>query len=406
MHSIIPIIIILTIAISYWLIEFYKHQKHIYSIPIRIHINGTRGKSSITRLVGAGLRAGNIKTYTKVTGTYPRLILEDGSESMIYRRGGANIIEQKHIVKFAADNQAQALIIECMALDPTFQWITENQMIHATISVISNVRPDHLEIMGPTVIDVGKALSNTIPKNGVLFTSEKQHYKLLKDVCDKRKSQIVLSEESDITEDIMNKFDYIEHKENVALALDICAHLGVNREIALHGMYKAIPDEGVLRYYKINEINTAITLFNALAANDPQSSLMIWEKLKSDGRLSGNKGILINTRADRLDRAKQLVEMTAEFLINEIEYLFLIGESCQFVERIAIDNKIPRNKIFNIGLVDPQDVYKQIVNVCSGISTIVAVGNMGSIGAPTIEYFKEQSIKNNIETIENNLRHL
>ncbi len=393
MHSIFPIVIIISVALTYWLIEYIKHQKNIYSIPIRIHINGTRGKSSITRLVGAGLRAGGIKTYTKVTGTYPRLILEDGSESLIYRRGAANIIEQKHIVKFAADSNAQALIIECMALDPTYQWITENQMVHATISVISNVRPDHLDVMGPTVIDVGKALGNTIPQNGVLFTSEKQHFQLLKNICDKRKSKIVLSEESKISKDEILGFDYIEHRENVALALDICSHLGIDKATALKGMYRAIPDEGVLRYYNVKEYNKEITLFNALAANDPQSSLMIWEKLKVDNRLIGSKGLLINTRQDRLDRARQLVEMAAEFLVNEIEYLFLIGQSCKFVERIALDSKIPENKIFNIGYDTPENVYKQIFNVCNELTSIVAVGNMGCIGAPTVEYFKSKVSK-------------
>lgn len=396
MHSIIPIVIILLITLTYWIVEFIKHQKNIYSIPIRIHINGTRGKSSITRLVGAGLRAGGIKTYTKVTGTYPRLILDDGCESLIYRRGGANIIEQKHIVEYAANNKADALIIECMALDPTFQWITENQMVHATISVISNVRPDHLDVMGPTVIDVGKALGNTIPKNGVLFTSEKQHFGLLKDVCDKRKSRIVLSDEIKISDDEMLGFDYIEHRENVALALDICMHLGIDRNKALKAMYRAIPDEGVLRFYKVKENNKELTLYNALAANDPQSSLMIWEKLKSDKRLIGAKGLLINTRQDRLDRARQLVEMAADHLVNEIDYLFLIGQSCKFVERIALDRNIPENKIINIGFETPENVYKQIINACNNeVTSIVAVGNMGSIGAPTVEYFKSKVMVNN-----------
>ena len=72
------LIVIVTLGlIVYGIREFQKHQTNIYSIPIRIHVNGTRGKSSVTRLIGAGLREGNIKTITKVTGTFPRLILEN-----------------------------------------------------------------------------------------------------------------------------------------------------------------------------------------------------------------------------------------------------------------------------------------------------------------------------------------
>ena len=86
----------------YGIIEFALHQKRIYSIPIRIHVNGTRGKSSVTRLIGAALRQGGFKTITKVTGTYPRLILEDGTETNIYRKTEANIIEQLSVIKLAS----------------------------------------------------------------------------------------------------------------------------------------------------------------------------------------------------------------------------------------------------------------------------------------------------------------
>ena len=94
MYSFYVLLTITITIIIYGLIEFAKHKKRIYSIPIRIHINGTRGKSSVTRLIGAGLRAGGISTITKVTGTFPRLILENGEEVNIYRKEQPNIIEQ------------------------------------------------------------------------------------------------------------------------------------------------------------------------------------------------------------------------------------------------------------------------------------------------------------------------
>ena len=60
MYSFYILLIMIIVAAIIGLIEYVRHQKRIYSIPIRIHINGTRGKSSVTRLVGAGLRAGGI----------------------------------------------------------------------------------------------------------------------------------------------------------------------------------------------------------------------------------------------------------------------------------------------------------------------------------------------------------
>jgi len=127
MHSFYTLLVIIIIASVVGVVEYFRHQKRIYSIPIRIHVNGTRGKSSVTRLIGAALRAGGISNITKVTGTFPRLIIEDGSETYIHRKASANIIEQLSIVKFAASRKVQALVMECMALQPQYQTITEKK---------------------------------------------------------------------------------------------------------------------------------------------------------------------------------------------------------------------------------------------------------------------------------------
>ena len=52
----------------------------------------------------------------------------------------------------------------------------------------------------------------------------------------------------------MKPFGYIEHRENVALALAVCQHVGVERNVALKGMYAAIPDAGVLRAFTIEAL--------------------------------------------------------------------------------------------------------------------------------------------------------
>ncbi len=71
------------------LAETYFHQRHLAAIPIRIHVNGTRGKSSVVRLIAGGLRESGIATCAKTTGTRARMILPDASEYPIFRPGGA-----------------------------------------------------------------------------------------------------------------------------------------------------------------------------------------------------------------------------------------------------------------------------------------------------------------------------
>ena len=392
MYVFTVLLVVLIILSLYGLIEFYFHQKRIHSIPIRVHINGTRGKSSVTRLIGAALRESGIKTITKVTGTYPRLILEDGSEVGIYRKAGANIIEQLSITRFASKRNAQAIVMECMAVQPQYQWITENKMLHSTLAVITNVRLDHIDVMGYSLPEIATALGNTIPKNQYLLTAEKIVFNKLKEIADKRNCKIQLAEPDLVTEEEMKEFSYIEHKENVALALAVSLHLGIERKTALNGMYKAIPDAGALKLSSVNAFNKKINFYNAFAANDPQSTLMIWEKLRAENELRGIKMILLNTRQDRLDRAKQLTAMVGHELKNQFDNLILIGQSSEIVEELSVSNGVQRNKIINLGWTEPEAVFEAILAYTTEQSTVVAVGNMGGMGGKVADFFENRSV--------------
>jgi poly-gamma-glutamate synthase PgsB/CapB len=392
MYVFTVLLILFLIVSVFGLIEYYLHQKRIFSIPIRIHVNGTRGKSSVTRLIGAALREGGIKTITKVTGTYPRLILENGSEVGIYRKSGANIIEQLSIIRFASRRKAQAIVMECMAVQPQYQWITETKMLHSTLGVITNVRLDHIDVMGYTLPEIAVALGNTIPKNQRLITAEKVVFNKLRELAEKRNCKIQLADENLVTDEEMKGFGYIEHKENVSLALAVCIHSGIDRKVALNGMYKAIPDAGALKLARVNVFQKKINFFNGFAANDPQSSLMIWKKIKQEIGIRGARIILLNTRQDRLDRAKQLTGMLGSELRDQFDYLILIGQSCENVEEMAVSSGVKRNKIINLGWTEPEAVFEAVLACTIDESTIVAIGNMGGMGGNVADFFENRSV--------------
>jgi poly-gamma-glutamate synthase PgsB/CapB len=387
MYSLLIISIILIFLVQYGIIEYIRHQKLVYKIPIRIHVNGTRGKSSVARLIGAGLRAGNINTITKVTGTYPRLILNDGNEVNIRRKEKANIIEQLKIVDYAVKHSAKALVIECMAIQPIYQNITEQKMVHATIGVITNVRLDHLDLMGPGLTDVAQAISYTIPANQHFFTAENRIYEFLENKAKSKKCISIQSDENDVTNEEMMGFSYIEHKENVALALAVCEHLGVDRQTALNGMYTAIPDEGVLTKTVINKYDKKVTFYNAFAANDPESSLMIWNNVLEITAPGDLKIVMLNTREDRLDRARQLNEMIGYSI--SMDLLTLIGQRSEVVEGMALKNNIPKEKVLNIGWTTAEEVFEKVMARIPERATIVAIGNMGGMGADVVKYFEK-----------------
>lgn len=391
MYSFYILLSIVFIAAVYGVIEYRLHQKRIYSIPIRIHINGTRGKSSVTRLIGAGLRAGGIANITKVTGTFPRLIIEDGTETYIHRKSSANILEQLSIVRFAASRKVKALVMECMALQPQYQTITEYHMIHSNINVMTNIRIDHTDVMGHTLDEIADTLGRTIPKNEHLFTSENVIPGTLKKMADKRNTISHFVDPQSVSHDEMKGFRYIEHRENVALALAICEHLNIDRKTALKGMYDAIPDAGVLMAYRVEVFRKNLVFYNAFAANDPDSTLIVWQKIRDEIGFEGTRIVLLNTRQDRLYRAQQLAEMAGRKIGDEMDYLVLIGQSTEVVEHMATGYGVPKKKILNLGWTTPDKVFEKILSVTEKMSTTVAIGNMGGMGAGTVDYFEHRS---------------
>ena len=180
-----------------------------------VHVNGTRGKSTVCRLIEAGLRAGGLRVFCKTTGTDPMTIDVSGNEEPLHRRGKANIKEQVGILRRAAAQNAEVLVIECMALQPEYQRCAQHRILQADVGVITNVRHDHADVMGDSLPEIADTLSNTIPKGGVLFTADEAMADRLKNHAEALGSRFVLARPAGDEPD----FDFAE---NISLALAVC----------------------------------------------------------------------------------------------------------------------------------------------------------------------------------------
>ena len=196
-----------------------------------------------------------------------------------------------------------------MAVDPNLQELNQRKLIRSNVGVITNVRADHVEEMGPTLEDIARSLSRSMPAGGACFTAEREYLAVLADEAWRRNCTLVPVDPDGVTDAEMAGFDWVTFKENVALALAVAAHAGVPRDQALCGMYAAPPDPGVLRVERRWFGATELQAVNLFAANDPTSTLMNIELLDLADR---DVQVVINCRPDRVERNAQMGEIVAQ----------------------------------------------------------------------------------------------
>ncbi len=305
--------------------EDRDHKRCLRGIGVRVLVNGIRGKSSTTRLVAAGLRADFANTVcAKTTGTAARFIYPNGHETPIERKHGiVNVIEQVAVVRQAAELRASHLVMECMAVDPELQRLNQEKLVRSTIGVITNVRMDHVDEMGPTLRDIARALSGGIPIGGICVTAEDRVHRVLIREAAARNCELIIVDPESVSDAEMKPFPYLTFKGNVACALKVAELCGVPRELALASMYDAQPDPGVLSVDLVagNDGNV-FRAANLFAANDPESTVENLNMLRDRGMVRGKLSVVIGCRPDRVERNGQMGEIVEAMGADRV---FLIG---------------------------------------------------------------------------------
>ncbi len=295
-----------------------KALKHV------IYVNGTRGKSTVTRMIAAGLTAGGHRVLCKTTGTLPIAIHPDGRQELIERKAPANIKEQLTYMHKAAREKADSLVIECMALQPEYQRVSGKDMLRCDVGVITNARLDHMDVMGDTREEILDCLMEMLPEKGLIFTAEQDFPRQMGERAKKLDSTLTISDPSSIAH-IPGAME-LDFPENVALALDVCAGLGVDRETAFEGLKAFIRDPFALSVYG----DKGLTFVNALSANDVSSTRMIYEATRGAG--GEELVILINNRRDRPARAMDMARLCREMGPKQI---WLLGDEQRALSRLC-----------------------------------------------------------------------
>jgi gamma-polyglutamate synthase len=285
------------------------------SIRYRIHVNGIRGKSTVTRYTAAILRDAGIRTFGKTTGTAARVIMPNGEDAIIQRRGYPNVNEQLRMIRSFAARKAEAVVMECMAINPDYQDWLESKVMRSQIVIITNVRIDHQEEMGKELTDIARSLARSIPKNAILITAERRSdvLAILQEECTRKGTKLIQAPTWKVKEQDLATFDHVAHKENVAIGLAVAKLFKLSPEQALTSMAAAPADPGAFQIQSFEQKGKFVKWANLFAVNDKESFAQIADGLAK--KYAGHYRVaLLNNRHDRPSRVEMFAKLAQENL--------------------------------------------------------------------------------------------
>lgn len=359
-------------TLAFLFLEARFADRHRRQLEHVVYVNGTRGKSSVTRLIDAGLRASGKRVFCKTTGTLPMTIDVQNEEREIIRRGKANIKEQLMILRKAAEQGAQLLVAECMAVSPVLQHSSQHRMLRADIGVLTNVRLDHTEEMGHSLEEICDALCSTIPKGGVLFTAEQRYFSRIEGHARALGATAILVSPGE------ERYTDIDFAENVSLALAVCEHLGVEKEAALLAMQQYKRDPYAL---SLHRFSGGALFINALSVNDPQSSCLVYENVLHRLNIQPKRLILLlNNRPDRGYRTEHMLLLTR---LLQPQSIWLLGASQRVVRRRLRQDGFADIVLFSSACaINFSDL--------SAGTVVFAAGNLADEGSRLVERIKKE----------------
>ncbi|OGD20092.1 MAG: poly-gamma-glutamate synthase PgsB [Candidatus Aminicenantes bacterium RBG_16_63_16] len=378
--------------VVYFFLEKLAVARAAGRIPLRIAVTGTRGKSTVTRLIAAALRADGRSVLAKTTGSKAMIILPDGTEEEIVRRGLPTILEQKGILSRAASLDAGVFVSELMSVRPDILAVESRRLIRPQILVITNARVDHREEMGTTRAEIAGGLAAAIPSGATVFILEEENRPEFERAAREAGSRLITVKSGRPPEADSEPLPALGQgfEGDLALALAVSDRLGVPRGPALRGIAGARPDFGSLRAWDavLGDPPAPWTLVSAFAANDPESSRRALELL-AERPLEMRRELVgvLNLRADRGDRTLQWIEALDKGFFRGFAALYVVGAHTRAGRWRRPSQAAPSVRPLRGSSVEP--LMEAIVQAHGGGAVLVGLGNMGGLGRTLVERWEK-----------------
>ena len=375
----------------YLIAERLKITRKAREIPLRICVTGTRGKSSVTRLIASCLRESGRSVLAKTTGSRPCLIYPDGKEIEVERRGNPSILEGKRVLDTAVRSKVRALVMEMMSIHPECFYSEASQMIKPHILVITNIREDHLAEMGPGKDDIACYFASAIPRRSTVFVPEEEIYPVFEEKAKDAQARIipVPKDHPGMDEEWRARLPANEFEQNIRLALAVAEFLEIDQDKAHHGLIKAHPDFGSLKVWRTERGSPAKTWYfvGAFAANDPESTKDVLAKIEEKGLFKDRKKIgLLNLRTDRGARTIQWSKALRNESAFSFDRLIFIGEHARALKK-KLKGRV-KAEILVFETKKPEKLMTQVSRLETQETVLVGMGNMGGMGQHLVEYWE------------------
>lgn len=383
--------------LGYLAVEAFRLHRWRDSIPVRIAVTGTRGKSSVVRMLAAALRQDGWRVVAKTTGAEAMLILPNGSERPVRRRGHPSILEQIGVVGLGARLRADALVVEIMSVHAENHGVEGRRILRPHMVLVTNFRVDHVDAQGRTSAEVGEVLALGIPPAARVLLPEAEWEESLPNL---------VGEEGGTVEKVAcleggEEEGSLAWEPNVDLVLAAARALGVEEAVARKGIREARLDVGALGSWRVPAPGGGGSwqVVNAFAANDPESTFLAYD------RFFGNEGEGIGTsekpmgllalRGDRGDRSLLWAEVLAGGGLTRFSRLYVHGLHAAAVRRRLRGPGMPEVHLLPIS--DPREVMRRVTDGGSGGrrlkeglgGALFGFGNLGGLGEKMVRHWME-----------------
>jgi len=389
----LPLVLLASVAlVAALVVERRRLDRAHQAIPLRIAVTGTRGKTTVTRLLASVLREDGRRVLAKTTGSEATLILADGSVEPIHRRGRASILEQKALLYRGVALGVDAVVAEVMSIHAENHLVETHRLLKPHVVLVTNFRVDHTGAVGETRADVAAVLSLDVPATSRVFLPATETTPTFRDSATERGAQVTevpAGTAASLTEDGKGPGP-ADFGDNLDLVVAAARSLGVGDDAIRKGIRRALHDIGAVRLWQYTREGSTVPTFlvSAFAANDPESTMLVYDRVMKTLDTSPDRCVgLMVLRPDRGDRSVQWAEALAGGLLDRFSRLYVTGVHAPAFQR-RVRRADHRQAVRVLRSAPAADLTESVLSEIRGSGVVVfGFGNIGGVGKALVEHW-------------------